>query len=79
MKLTQGVLRAALIAGKIPVVDKALAALRDGLDQEGFVAAAEAELAQEDLKTFEHAVPPWQCYLGLRRYWDKQLESPPGS
>jgi glyoxylase-like metal-dependent hydrolase (beta-lactamase superfamily II) len=53
--------------------------VRDGLDQEGFVAAAEAELAQEDLETFEHAVPPWQCYLGLRRYWDKQLESAPGS
>jgi hypothetical protein len=31
MELTQGVLRAALIAGKIPVTDKALATLRDGL------------------------------------------------
>ncbi|HEV3404537.1 MAG TPA: MBL fold metallo-hydrolase, partial [Gaiellaceae bacterium] len=53
--------------------------VRDGVDQEGFVAAAEAELGQEDLETFEQAVPPWQCYLGLRRYWDKQLESAPGS
>jgi len=31
MKLTQGVLKAALITGKIPVNDKALATLRDGL------------------------------------------------
>ena len=31
MELTAPLLRAALIAGKIPVTDKALATLRDGL------------------------------------------------
>ncbi len=50
-----------------------------GLTQDEFVAAAEAELSQEDLETFEHAVPPWQCYLGLRRYWDKKLDAASGS
>ena len=52
--------------------------VRSGMTQDDFVAAAEAELSGEDVETFEHAVPPWQCYLGLRRYWDKRLDAAPG-
>jgi hypothetical protein len=52
--------------------------VRDGLDREQFVAAAEAELPPGEVEHYEHAVPPWQCYLGLRRYWDKRLDPPPG-
>jgi len=44
MELTQGVLRAALIAGKIPVTDKALATLRDGL---GVTGQLHVQLAKE--------------------------------
>jgi len=53
--------------------------VRGGMTQDEFVAAAEVELAHEDVPTFEHAVPPWQCYLGLRRYWDKRLDAAQGS
>ena len=51
------------------------ARVRDGVSREEFVAAAEAELSGEDAATFEHAVPPWQCYLGLERYWRKRAEA----
>jgi glyoxylase-like metal-dependent hydrolase (beta-lactamase superfamily II) len=50
-----------------------------GMTQDEFVAAADEELSHEDRETFEHAVPPWQCYLGLRRYWDKRLDAASGS
>jgi glyoxylase-like metal-dependent hydrolase (beta-lactamase superfamily II) len=53
--------------------------VRDGLGEEEFVAAAEAELPEGELQLYEHAVPPWQCYLGLRRYWDKRIDAAPGS
>jgi glyoxylase-like metal-dependent hydrolase (beta-lactamase superfamily II) len=53
--------------------------VRDGFDQEQFIAAAEAELSPADVEHYEHAVPPWQCYLGLRRYWDKKLDAAQGS
>ena len=49
--------------------------VRDGVGEAEFVAAVEAELTGEDAELFEHAVPPAHCYLGLRRYWDKQAES----
>jgi glyoxylase-like metal-dependent hydrolase (beta-lactamase superfamily II) len=50
-----------------------------GMTQDEFVAAADEELSHEDRETFEHAVPPWQCYLGLRRYWDKRVDAAPRS
>jgi glyoxylase-like metal-dependent hydrolase (beta-lactamase superfamily II) len=49
--------------------------VRRGISQEDFIAAAEAELPAHELELFEHAVPPWQCYLGLERYWRKQAEA----
>jgi glyoxylase-like metal-dependent hydrolase (beta-lactamase superfamily II) len=52
--------------------------VRRGITQDEFVAAADEELSHEDRETFEHAVPPWQCYLGLRRYWDKRVDAAPG-
>jgi glyoxylase-like metal-dependent hydrolase (beta-lactamase superfamily II) len=49
--------------------------VRAGAESEEFVAAAEAEMPPDAVAFYEHAVPPWQCYLGLRRYWDKRRES----
>ena len=44
--------------------------------EEQFVATARAELAAnvgpDDQPTYEHAMPFWQSYAGLRRYWDKR-------
>jgi glyoxylase-like metal-dependent hydrolase (beta-lactamase superfamily II) len=53
--------------------------VRGGMTRDEFVCAAEAELPAEEMANFEHAVPPWQCYLGLRRYWDKTLDAAPRS
>ena len=53
------------------------ARVRDGATEEEFVAAARAELAAEegDLEPWERAVPLWQSYAGLRRYWDRRREA----
>ncbi len=44
--------------------------VRDGATEEEFVAAASAEFG-EDAERVEAAIPAWQGYQGLRRYWDK--------
>jgi glyoxylase-like metal-dependent hydrolase (beta-lactamase superfamily II) len=51
--------------------------VRAGADEDDFIAAARAEIADEDEATraaFETGGSFWQSYLGLRRYWDKQAE-----
>jgi glyoxylase-like metal-dependent hydrolase (beta-lactamase superfamily II) len=52
--------------------------VRAGADEEEFVRAAQAELAEalppEDAAAYTQAGPLWQSYAGLRRYWDKQGE-----
>ena len=47
--------------------------VRQGMDEEEFVAAARADLEEEvgDAPYYERAAPFWQSYLGLKRYWDK--------
>jgi glyoxylase-like metal-dependent hydrolase (beta-lactamase superfamily II) len=49
--------------------------VRQGMDEEAFVAAARADLEEDvgDAPYYERAAPFWQSYLGLKRYWDKQL------
>ena len=51
--------------------------VRKGADEGAFVAAAEEELAEkrEPAGLYEQAMPFWQSYAGLRRYWDKQAAS----
>ena len=62
-------------------VGRHLAELRERLDawaervQEGvteaeFVAAAKADLPAEEADDYDRAMPFWQSYQGLRRYWD---------
>jgi glyoxylase-like metal-dependent hydrolase (beta-lactamase superfamily II) len=70
-------------------VDRHLAELRQrlsdwmrrveaGVDEEGFAAAAREDLREDgesDVEAYERAMPFWQSYAGLRRYWDKQREA----
>ena len=44
-----------------------------GADEEAFVPQSRAELG-EDRPLYEQAMPLWQSYAGLRRYWDKRQE-----
>jgi glyoxylase-like metal-dependent hydrolase (beta-lactamase superfamily II) len=44
-----------------------------GASEEEFAAAATAELG--DAPQYEQAMPLWQSYSGLRRYWDKRREA----
>jgi glyoxylase-like metal-dependent hydrolase (beta-lactamase superfamily II) len=46
----------------------------EGASEEEFEAAALAELG-DDAAPYEQAMPFWQSYAGLRRYWDKQSEA----
>jgi glyoxylase-like metal-dependent hydrolase (beta-lactamase superfamily II) len=45
--------------------------VRDGASEEQFAAEAEADLAA-DRDAYEQAMPFWQSYAGLVRYWEKQ-------
>jgi glyoxylase-like metal-dependent hydrolase (beta-lactamase superfamily II) len=46
----------------------------EGASEEQFEAAALAELGP-DAPPYEQAMPFWQSYAGLRRYWDKRREA----
>ena len=50
--------------------------VRDGADEGAFVAAAEEELAEsgEPAGLYEQAMPFWQSYAGLERYWEKRRQ-----
>ena len=46
--------------------------VRQGMDEDEFVDAARADIADEvEAWYYERAAPLWQSYRGLRRYWDK--------
>ena len=51
--------------------------VRQGLSEEEFIDAARADLLAEEGEApyYERAAPFWQSYAGLRRYWDKQLQT----
>jgi glyoxylase-like metal-dependent hydrolase (beta-lactamase superfamily II) len=48
--------------------------VRDGASEEEFEAAAAADLG-EDREPYEQAMPFWQSYAGLKRYWEKREEA----
>jgi glyoxylase-like metal-dependent hydrolase (beta-lactamase superfamily II) len=43
-----------------------------GVDAEEFEREAQAGMPPAERQLYEHAVPLWQCYAGLRRYWEKK-------
>ena len=50
------------------------AVVGNGANEEEFEAVAVAELGADALP-YVQAMPPWQSYAGLRRYWDKRLDA----
>jgi glyoxylase-like metal-dependent hydrolase (beta-lactamase superfamily II) len=44
--------------------------VEEGTDETAFVAAARADLPSDDADAYDRAMPFWQSYAGLRRYWD---------
>jgi glyoxylase-like metal-dependent hydrolase (beta-lactamase superfamily II) len=54
--------------------------VRDGITQDEFVAAATEEMHRalndaEGVAAYDQAIPLWQSYLGLKRYWEKKREA----
>ena len=45
----------------------------DGISEQEFVRAAVEELG-DDAAFYEHAMPLWQSYAGIARYWQKRRE-----
>jgi glyoxylase-like metal-dependent hydrolase (beta-lactamase superfamily II) len=46
-----------------------------GASEEEFVAAVGREVDEAARPTYDAAVPLWQSYAGLKRYWDKRREA----
>ena len=46
-----------------------------GADEDEFVASARHELDEAERAVYEAAMPLWQSYAGLKRYWDKRREA----
>ncbi len=44
--------------------------VEDGAAEDEFVAAARADLPPEEADEYDRAMPFWQSYQGLKRYWD---------
>jgi glyoxylase-like metal-dependent hydrolase (beta-lactamase superfamily II) len=44
--------------------------VEEGATEQEFVAAAKAELPPEEADGYDRAMPFWQSYAGLKRYWD---------
>jgi glyoxylase-like metal-dependent hydrolase (beta-lactamase superfamily II) len=44
--------------------------VEEGATETEFAAAARADLPEEEADAYDRAMPFWQSYAGLRRYWD---------
>lgn len=49
--------------------------VEEGASEEEFVAAAKADLPSEEAEGYDRAMPFWQSYAGLARYWEKRRET----
>ena len=49
----------------------------EGMNREDFTRAGVEDLGR-DRDAYEHAMPLWQSYAGLERYWQKKLEDTSG-
>src|ERR1051325_3351930 len=50
----------------------------DGMSKDDFVSEGQEDLGP-DRDAYEHAMPLWQSYAGLERYWQKRLEDTAGA
>jgi len=46
--------------------------VEEGASEEEFVAAAKADLPPDEAESYDRAMPFWQSYAGLARYWEKR-------
>ncbi len=49
-----------------------------GLDEQAWIAAAHRDLEAavgDEAEHWERAAPLWQSYVGMKRYWDKRIQS----
>jgi glyoxylase-like metal-dependent hydrolase (beta-lactamase superfamily II) len=44
--------------------------VEEGVSEEEFVVAAKADLPEGEGEAYDRAMPFWQSYAGLKRYWD---------
>jgi glyoxylase-like metal-dependent hydrolase (beta-lactamase superfamily II) len=51
------------------------AIVEHGASEEEFVAAAGRDVDEPERAMYDAAVPLWQSYAGLKRYWDKRREA----
>ena len=49
----------------------------DGMSEDEFVAAARADLSDTERDDYDRAMPFWQSFQGLRRYWDTRVTPSP--
>jgi glyoxylase-like metal-dependent hydrolase (beta-lactamase superfamily II) len=49
--------------------------VEEGADEAAFGAAARADLPPDDAEAYDRAMPFWQSYAGLRRYWDLRSDA----
>jgi glyoxylase-like metal-dependent hydrolase (beta-lactamase superfamily II) len=49
--------------------------VEEGASEDEFVAAAIGDLPPEDAPSYERAMPIWQSYQGLKRYWDTRSDT----
>ena len=49
--------------------------VRDGAAEDEFVAAAAGDVGDGQADVYEQAMPFWQSYAGLKRYWDRHREA----
>jgi hypothetical protein len=50
-------------------LDRWAARVRDGMEQQSFVEAAQAD-AGADADFYDRVAPFWQSWVGMKRYWD---------
>ena len=49
--------------------------VEQGLSEVGFVAAGKADLPEGEGDAYDRAMPFWQSYAGLKRYWDTRSDT----
>ncbi len=49
--------------------------VEEGATEEEFVAKAKADLPPEEAEGYDRAMPFWQSYAGLARYWEKRRQA----
>jgi glyoxylase-like metal-dependent hydrolase (beta-lactamase superfamily II) len=52
--------------------------VEQGADEAAFVAAAKDDLPPEEADSYDRAMPFWQSFAGLMRYWETRADARPG-